>query len=417
MSIPFVDIAIIGGGPGGLALAQGLKKNGIDTAVFERDPVRADYVQGFRMRIRQRGIDALQANLPPHLYDAFLDTLGLAPTENLVLDEQFNRLDDTGRGSGEPEDTHIEKSVSRITLRQILLSGLDDIVQTGKRFERYALQPDGTVIAHFADGSAVRANLLVGADGAGSAVRRQLLPDLTSIDTGVRRLAGKITLRDAERHGISPLLTDFNTHIRPRDGRTLMITSHRVNPGAYARHGLIGTEDPSHRGIPGFHFNNTASYAWWNTAYDTGELGPDEALEKLDGAALLEVLLARIAHWDERILKLIRHTDPSTVAFLKVKSSTPGAIWQTGPVTLLGDAIHAMTYFRALGGNTALYDTGLLVPQIVAARRHGKPQAAAVNDYENAMREHGYEAVRSSLSAMLRNVGAGRPISAVAAPQ
>ncbi|CDN58238.1 Putative secreted FAD-binding protein (plasmid) [Neorhizobium galegae bv. officinalis bv. officinalis str. HAMBI 1141] len=417
MSIPFVDIAIIGGGPGGLALAQGLKKNGIDTAVFERDPVRADYVQGFRMRIRQRGIDALQANLPPHLYDAFLDTLGLAPTENLVLDAQFNRLEDTGRGSGEPEDTHIEKSVSRITLRQILLSGLDDIVQTGKRFERYALQPDGTVIAHFADGSAVRANLLVGADGAGSAVRRQLLPDLTSIDTGVRRLAGKITLRDAERHGISPLLTDFNTHIRPRDGRTLMITSHRVNPAAYARHGLIGTEDPSHRGIPGFHFNNTASYAWWNTAYDTGELGPDEALEKLDGAALLEVLLARIAHWDERILKLIRHTDPSTVAFLKVKSSTPGAIWQTGPVTLLGDAIHAMTYFRALGGNTALYDTGLLVPQIVAARRHGKLQAAAVNDYENAMREHGYEAVRSSLSAMLRNVGAGRPISAVAAPQ
>lgn len=417
MSIPFVDIAIIGGGPGGLALAQGLRKNGIGTAVFERDPVRADYVQGFRMRIRQRGIDALRANLPPHLYETFLHTLGLAPTENLALDEQFNRLDDTGRGSGEPEDTHIEKSVSRITLRQILLSGLDDIFHTGKHFERYELQPDGSVIAHFADGSAVRANLLVGADGAGSTVRRQLLPDLASIDTGVRRLAGKITLKDAERHGISPLLTDFNTHIRPREGRPLMITSHRVDPAAYARHGLIGAEDPSHRDISGFHFNNTTSYAWWNTAYGTDELGPDEALENLDGAELLDALLRRIGHWDERILKLIRHTDPSTVAFLKVKSSTPGATWQTGPVTLLGDAIHAMTYFRALGGNTALYDTGLLVPQLVAARRGGKSQAAAVNDYENAMRDHGYEAVRSSLSAMLRNVGAGRPLSAVAAPR
>lgn len=415
MSIPFVDIAVIGGGPGGLALAQGLKKNGIDTAVFERDTVRADYVQGFRMRIRQRGIDALEANLPPHLFETFLDTLGLAPTENLALSEKFERLEDTPRGSGEPEDTHIEKSVSRITLRQILLSGLDDIFHTDKRFERYELQPDNTVIAYFADGSAVHANLLVGADGAGSAVRRQLLPDLTSIDTGVRRLAGKITLKDAERHGISPLLTDFNTHIRPRDGRTLMITSHRVDPAAYSRHGLIGTEDPSHRDIPGFHFNNTTSYAWWNTAYDTDELGSDEALERLGGTALLDALLARIAHWDERILKLIRHTDPSTVAFLKVKSSTPGAVWQTGPVTLLGDAIHAMTYFRALGGNTALYDTGLLVSQIVAARRRGKSQTAAIRDYENAMREHGYEAVRSSLSAMLRNVGAGRPPSAVAA--
>ncbi|WP_105420469.1 MULTISPECIES: FAD-dependent oxidoreductase [Neorhizobium] len=417
MSIPFVDIAIIGGGPGGLALAQGLKKNGIDTAVFERDPVRADYVQGFRMRIRQRGIDALQANLPAHLYEIFLDTLGLAPTENLALDEQFNRLDDAGRSGGEPEDTHIEKSVSRITLRQILLSGLDHIFQTGKHFCHYELQPDGTVIAHFVDGSAVRANLLVGADGAGSAVRRQLLPDLTSIDTGVRRLAGKITLQDAERHGVSPFLTDFNTHIRPRDGRTLMITSHRVDPAAYARHGLIGGEDPSHSNISGFHFNNTTSYAWWNTAYDANELGPDEALENLNGAELLDALIARIKHWDERILKLIRHTDPSTVGFLKVKSSTPGAVWRTGPVTLLGDSIHAMTYFRALGGNTALYDTGLLVPQLTAARHHGKSQTAAVRDYENAMRDHGYEAVRSSLSAMLRNVGAGRPLSAVAAPQ
>ncbi|MBD9496370.1 NAD(P)/FAD-dependent oxidoreductase [Ensifer sp. ENS01] len=415
MTIPFIDVAIIGGGPGGLALAQGLKKNGIDTAVFERDQVRSDYVQGFRMRIRQRGIDALQANLPAHLFQAFLDTLGLAPTENLVLDETFQRLENTSQGSGEPEDTHIEKSVSRITLRQILLSGLDGLFHTGKRFERYEQLADGTVLARFFDGSAVHTNLLVGADGAGSAVRRQLLPDLKSIDTGVRRLAGKITIDEAERQGISPLLTEFNTNIRPRDGRGLMITSHRVDPSAYARHDFIGREDPGHADIPGFHFNNSTSYTWWNTAYDTDELGPDELLERLDGAALIETLLHRIRRWDERILNLIRHSDPSTVAFLKVKSSTPGAIWQSGPVTLLGDAIHAMTYFRALGGNTALYDSGLLVRELVAARRHGKPLLAALNDYENAMREHGYEAVRSSLSAMQRNVGANQPLKAIPA--
>ncbi|MDX0425012.1 FAD-dependent oxidoreductase [Sinorhizobium medicae] len=415
MNIPFVDVAIIGGGPGGLALAQGLKKNGIDTAVFERDPIRADYVQGFRMRIRQRGIDALRANLPPHLYQAFLDTLGIAPTESLILDERFNRLEDAGQTPREPEDTHIEKSVSRITLRQILLSGLDRIFQTGKRFERYETLADNTVVAHFSDGSAVRANLLVGADGAGSAVRRQLLPDLRSIDTGVRRLAGKITLDAAARHNISPLLTEFNTNIRPRDGRGLMITSHRVDPSAYARHDLIGSEDPGHADIPGFHFNNSTSYTWWNTAYDTDELGLDTVLETLDGAALLATLLRRIGDWDERILKVIRYSDPSTVAFLRVKSSTPGAVWQSGPVTLLGDAIHAMTYFRALGGNTALYDSGLLVRELVAARRHGKPPLAAVNDYEKAMREHGYEAVRSSLSAMQRNVGANRPLKSIPA--
>jgi len=414
-TIPFVDIAIIGGGPGGLALAQGLKKNGIDTAVFERDPVRADYVQGFRLRVRKRGIDALEANLPSHLFEAFLATLGRAPTETVTLDENFEHVDAVAPSGAEPEDTHIEKSASRITLRQILLSGLDGIFHTGKAFERYEKQPDGTVIAHFTDGSAVRTNVLVGADGAGSAVRRQLLPGLEGSDTGARRLAGKITLAEAERHGVSPLLTDFNVNIRPHDGRRLMITSHRVDPAAYERYGIIGAEDPTHRDIAGFHFNNTTSYAWWNTAYERGELGPDEEIEKLDGAGLLQVLLSRIGHWDERILTLIRHTDPSTVALLKVKTSTPGVVWETGPVTLLGDSIHAMTYFRALGCNTALHDTGLLVPELVKARRQGKPLLAAIRDYEDAMRDHGYEAVRSSLTALQRNLADSRPLAAAAA--
>lgn len=414
MTIPHVDVAIIGGGPGGLALAQGLKKNGIDVAVFERDQARTDYVQGFRLRLRQRGLDALKANLPDHLFQAFLDTLGTAPTENLALDERFSRIDHAGWGSAEPEDTHVEKSVSRITLRQILLSGLDDIVRIGLAFERYQLQDDGTVIAYFADGSAIHANLLVGADGAGSLVRRQLLPALKSIDTGVRRLAGKMTMAAAAHHGISPLLLNYNTNIRPSAGHGLMVTSHRVRPDAHQAHGLIGADDATHQGIAGFHFNNTTSYVWWNTAYELDELGPDSLLDTLNGAELLQVLLSRIGHWDERILKLIRHTDPSTVALLKVRSSTPGAVWDTGPVTLLGDSIHAMTYFRALGGNTALYDGGLLVPQLVAAKT-GKPLRQAVRDYEDAMREHGYEAVRSSLAAMQRNVAAGRAPKPVAA--
>jgi 2-polyprenyl-6-methoxyphenol hydroxylase-like FAD-dependent oxidoreductase len=414
MAIRHVNVAVIGGGPGGLALAQGLKKNGIDVAVFERDRARTDYVQGFRLRLRQRGLDTLRANLPEHLFRAFLDTLGQAPTENLTLDEHFARVEHPGRSNAEPEDTHVEKSVSRVTLRQILLSGLDDILHVGVAFERYEVQADGTVIAFFADGSAIHANLLVGADGAGSLVRRQLLPELKSIDTGVRRLAGKMTLSAAAQHSISPLLLDYNANIRPSTGHGMMVTSHRVRPDAYKDHGLIGDNDATHQDIAGFHFNNTTSYVWWNTAYELGELGPDSLLETLDGAELLDVLLSRIGHWDERILKLIRHTDPSTVALLKVRTSTPGAVWETGPVTLLGDSIHAMTYFRALGGNTALYDSGLLVPQLVAAR-NGKPLREAVRDYEDAMREHGYEAVRSSLSAMQRNVAAGRTVKIVAA--
>jgi 2-polyprenyl-6-methoxyphenol hydroxylase-like FAD-dependent oxidoreductase len=42
-------VIIVGGGLGGLTLAQGLKKNGISCAVYEKDLSRADRLQGYRI--------------------------------------------------------------------------------------------------------------------------------------------------------------------------------------------------------------------------------------------------------------------------------------------------------------------------------------------------------------------------------
>jgi salicylate hydroxylase len=44
-------IIIIGGGLGGLTLAQGLKKNGISCAVYEKDKSKSDRLQGYRIVI------------------------------------------------------------------------------------------------------------------------------------------------------------------------------------------------------------------------------------------------------------------------------------------------------------------------------------------------------------------------------
>ena len=400
------QVAIIGGGPGGLTLAQGLRKHGIDVAVFEKSPVRADYVQGFRLRLRQRGLDALSQNLPAHLLEAFYATLGRAPTKSMLFDESLTPLGTEAwrdTGTREADDTHPDKSVSRITLRQILLSGLEDAVEIAT-YSHYDERDDGTVVAHFENAAPVHADILVGADGVASRVRKQLLPHASFDDTGVRRLAGKMTLARASELGIVSELTDYNTGIRPRQGQSLMVTSHRVDPAAFATYGLIGQDDATHTGIPGFHFNNTTSYVWWNTAYPVDALGSDDELAGKDGKALLDVLTERIAHWDPRILDLIRFSDPSTVALLKVRTSIPVEPWPTRRVTLLGDAIHAMTYFRALGGNTAIFDSGILVRELVAATRNGEPLAAALHDYERAMLDHGNAAVHSSLVAMQRNV-------------
>ena len=49
-----------------------------------------------------------------------------------------------------------------MTLRQVLLTGLEDVVHFDKEFTRYEQHPDGTVTAFFEDGSTATGDLLVG---------------------------------------------------------------------------------------------------------------------------------------------------------------------------------------------------------------------------------------------------------------
>jgi len=404
-------IAIVGGGPGGLTLAQGLLRQGLDVTVYEKSAVRDDYVQGFRLRIRERGIQALRQCLPAPLYDAFEATVGSSPMASVQLDEQLRPLEHTASPPplpGDVDDAHAGKSVSRITLRQVLLSGLDEAqLRIGAEFTSYAHQPDGSVRLLFADGATAEADVLVGADGASSRVRQQLLPQARLFDTGGRRLAGKISLQQADALGLPPLFFEKQIGIRPRHGRGhgLSISAHRVDAAAQRAHGLIGADDASHAGIGGLHFNNTTSYLWWNTAFRKDELAPDEVLERASPHRLLELLEDHLRGWHPDLLSLLRHSHPSTVALLKVRSSEPPDPWATGPVTLLGDAIHAMTYSRALGGNTAIQDAGVLARELALAQRGDKPLLQALADYEREMREYGYAAVRLSLQALERSLG------------
>src|SRR5215471_21866861 len=75
MSEPF-HVLIIGGGVGGLTLAQGLKRAGVSVAVYERDRTPTDRLQGYRVHISPAGSRALHACLPPHLFELFDRTCG-----------------------------------------------------------------------------------------------------------------------------------------------------------------------------------------------------------------------------------------------------------------------------------------------------------------------------------------------------
>ena len=59
-----------------------------------------------------------------------------------------------------------------------------------------------------------------------------------------------------------------------------------------------------------------------------------------------------------------------------------------------------MTPLRGIGANVALRDAGLLCRNLTIARRGERTVLQAVRDYETAMVEYGFAAVRSSRRAL-----------------
>src|SRR5262249_54615358 len=106
------------------------------------------------------------------------------------------------------------------------------------------------------------------------------------------------------------------------------------------------------------------------------------------------------ADWSEELRTLVQLADAGTINTLVIRTSEPVAPWEAGRVTLLGDAIHAMTPYRGIGANVALNDAMRLTDALVAARDGEQPLLDAIEAYESEMRRYGFAAVKGSLRAM-----------------
>ena len=126
---------------------------------------------------------------------------------------------------------------------------------------------------------------------------------------------------------------------------------------------------------------------------------PDEQLAALDPAGLhaLSAELIRTWHPDLRALHALADIDETFV--IRVRTSPPAPPWPPSRVTVLGDAVHAMSPARGSGANTALMDAGLLCRTLTAAAADGADVVTAIGDYERQMREYGYAAVAASRQA------------------
>ena len=184
-------IIIVGGGLAGLSLGQGLKRAKIPFRIFERDTNASFRAQGYRIRIGEDGAAALKRLLPPQLFDAFEATSAeVVHGGHAVNAANGEELQFHIPGGRRPQHGNRAYNADRAVLRNLLLHGLTE-VEFGKQLERYDVHGENEVIAHFADGSTARGDILLGADGVRSVVRRQLLPDFKVLDTEGRAIFGK----------------------------------------------------------------------------------------------------------------------------------------------------------------------------------------------------------------------------------
>jgi 2-polyprenyl-6-methoxyphenol hydroxylase-like FAD-dependent oxidoreductase len=109
--------------------------------------------------------------------------------------------------------------------------------------------------------------------------------------------------------------------------------------------------------------------------------------------------------WSDRLSELVWLSDPTTLSLLPIRTSLPVAPWETSRITLLGDAIHAMTPFRGIGANIALKDAVRLRDALVAGASGARPLIDAIRVYETEMLRYGFAAVKNSLAAMEQTVG------------
>jgi 2-polyprenyl-6-methoxyphenol hydroxylase-like FAD-dependent oxidoreductase len=401
MPEPF-HVLIIGGGIGGLTLAQGLKQAGISAAVYERDRTLTDRLQGYRVHISPTGSLALHECLPPHLFDIFDRTCGASNTAVRFFTEQMRVLlafDGDLVADADPVARH--RAASRITLRQLLLAELDN-VHFGKTFERYE-QRGGRIIAYFEDGTSAEGDVLVAADGGGSRVRRQFLPHAHRIDTGVVGIAGKIFL-DAARDRIARPLLDGISLVAARGGLGLFVAIQEMAGGPI---GGIGGNEPALAGA-GNLYENTRSYLMWALSAKREKFELRDA-EWADGAALAAAAARAMAGWSQAFGDLVGLADPTTISCLPIRTSVPVAPWRTGRITLLGDAIHSMTPYRGIGANVAIKDAARLKRALVAAHSGEHDIVAAIHDYETGMLDYGFRAVRNSLKAMRQTITDSAP--------
>lgn len=309
-------IAIAGGGIGGLTAAIALEQAGFDVTVYEQAPAIDRVGAGVGVWPNAvRVLDRLGVGQAVRAYAVRFDG-GLLATDGRTLQAQPAELIHDRYGAP-------MISLARWQLQEALLEHVGpDRVQLGRVATGYHQDGPGVEL-RFADGGTARADVLVGADGVRSAIRRQLLGD------GPPRYRGDTSWRaiiDAPQE-LRPVRSGFET----------------FGPGP--RFGMLPAADDK--------------VMWFATE--------DRPHGEQDGPDVTERLLGTFGEWHHPIPLLISSTDVDRIVRADIYHRTPTRRWVDGRVALLGDAAHPMGPDGGQGACQAIEDAGVLADALADA--------------------------------------------------
>lgn len=333
-------VVVVGAGLGGLCVANGLRRAGVDVEVLEAQDGVNEAGQGYRININPTGHEGLRACLTTGRFEEYERTLHRQDDPAVYLFSPALRL------LSRDEVPPAPGAVDRGALRRVLADGVADRITFGREV---------TSLADVGD-----ADLVVAADGVRSALRRELLPHTGPEPLGWTAIFGRSPLTAQNRPWTASVV------LRSRfcgvvDDRTVL---------------ALCAYDPP---VPSV----TTPYVMWVLMGADDEL-PGQGTRPAD---LVRFAQDRTADWDVRATSVLRD---SVVADtfrtpLRAMSAIPDIPAGNGvPVAFLGDAIHAMSPAGGEGANTALADAALLVSHLDHARTGGLTEAVAA--YHSEMR-------------------------------
>jgi len=355
------SIAVIGAGPGGLAFARAAQLAGHKVQVFEKHPELS--TRGGSIALAQAG-----RCIEEHLgLRQELQAIGNV-TNSLAIEYPggtvLQQMDDDWR-----------RRVMRMELVSMLAASLEHgTICFGKELDSVsAADETGPLSCTFKDGTSALFDLVVGADGINSVLRRKFFDSKPKEYTGYRMFV----LLDTQGH-------------RQKKGLPPTTLSMRFAPGKEAWLMEVGCiqADGSCCDTVALAFKSTEQVtdAWDNVAAREGFKKKVLAFAKADDYLFDQLESADVA-WDWGIYQ-----------------HAPLASWSAleGRVCLLGDACHATAPFLGQGANMAIQDAVCLSRCLSTSSL-----AEATKAYEARRRPSCEHIVASSKAMAEANIGAG----------